>query len=121
MPLFDKSTFLTARTQRRFGKTRPLISPGFVWNGATAPVQTSVLPYFVEDSIDQRIVVPGESDLIIESPSRGLVITCCHESDIHVDGENEETMRQFMSAEPFRKIKFYSREELTVLYPDRKT
>jgi hypothetical protein len=83
-------------------------------------VQTGVLPYFLEDSIDQRIVVPGESDLIIESPAKGLEITCCHESDIHIDGENEEAMERFMSAEPFAEIKFYSRDELQALHPDHK-
>jgi hypothetical protein len=81
-------------------------------------VQTGVLPYFLEDSIDQRIVIPGASDLIIESPAKRLIITFCHESDIHIDGEHAESMQQFMSADPFRKIKFYSRDELKASNPD---
>ena len=67
------------------------------------------------NSIVQRIVVPGESDLLIESPAKELEITCCHESDIHIDGENAESLQRFMSAEPFRKIRFYSRDELKAL------
>ena len=81
-------------------------------------VQTSVLPYFIQESVDRRIIVPGESDLSITSPQRELELLYCHESDIHVDGESLDLMQRFMSAEPFSTIRFYSQAELQVLYPN---
>lgn len=82
-------------------------------------VQTMVLPYFIEDSIRQQIIVPGQSDLIVRSPNNELNILFCHECDIHVDGESPEFMQRFIAAEQFSKIKFFSQEELKALYPDQ--
>ena len=81
-------------------------------------VETSVLPSFIDDSIDQRIIVPGASDLIIKSPNDELELVFCHESDIHVDGKNIDVMQRFIAAEPFREMRFYSQEELKLQYPE---
>jgi len=81
-------------------------------------VHTSGMSWFIEDSVDQRIVVPGGSDLIIKSPHNELELLFCHESDIHVDGESLDAMRRFMAAEPFCKMKFHSQDELKRQYPE---
>jgi hypothetical protein len=75
-------------------------------------VQTDVMPYFIEESIRQRIIIPGQSDLLIRSPHNELELLFCHESDIHVNGESVDLMRRFVAAEPFSKLRFYSQAEL---------
>ena len=81
-------------------------------------VQTSVMPYFIEDSVNQHIIVPGQCDLAFKSPQNELELLYCHEGDIHVDGGGEDLMQRFMAAEPFSKMRFYSQAELYSLYPD---
>jgi hypothetical protein len=81
-------------------------------------IYRGTLRFFLEDSIEQKIVVPGESDLYINSPNGELKLLFCHESDIHVDGTSEELMKRFMAAEPFSGFRFFSREELKQSYPD---
>lgn len=76
------------------------------------------MPFFIEDSVNQRIIVPGQSDFLVNSPQKELELLFCHESDIHVDGESLDVMQRFMAAEPFSKIRFYSQSELKALYPD---
>src|SRR5687768_643230 len=44
---------------------------------------TRWLQYLIEGSIDQRIVIPGESDFCFEVPDKRLEVLFCHESDIH--------------------------------------
>lgn len=73
---------------------------------------------FIEESVDQRIFVPGGSDLFIKSPRNELEILVCHENDIHVDGESLDAMQRFMAAEPFRDMRFFSQDELTLQYPE---
>lgn len=73
---------------------------------------------FIEESVGQRIFVPGGSDLFIKSPRNELEILVCHENDIHVDGENLNTMQRFMAAEPFRNMRFFSQDELKLQYPE---
>lgn len=82
-------------------------------------VSTEVLPYFLEESIDQRITVPGHSDLLLTSPNNELDLLFCHESDIHVNGDNEEMMRRFIQSREFEDVRFYSQSELEAKYPDR--
>ena len=82
-------------------------------------VQTSVMPWFIEDSVNQRIIVPGQSDLLIRSPNNELELLFCHEGDIHVDGESLDLMHRFMAAEPFSKMRYCSQAELKLQYPDR--
>ena len=56
-------------------------------------IHPGVMRWFIEDSVIQRTIVPGQSDLYIESPHNELKLLFCHESDIHVDGESEEMMK----------------------------
>jgi hypothetical protein len=75
-------------------------------------IHPDTLQFFIEDSIDQRIIVPGQSDLLIDSPQEELRLLFCHESDIHVDGKDEDLMKRFMESEPYSQFRFYSKAEL---------
>ena len=63
-------------------------------------VPLDVFPYFIEDSIEQRIFEIGSSDLLIESPDSNLRILICHESDIHLDGEDDDSIKLFITKFP---------------------
>ena len=63
-------------------------------------VPLEVFPYFVEDSIEQRIFVVGGSDLSIESPDAQLRILLCHEADVHLDGTDDEAIERFIANFP---------------------
>lgn len=73
---------------------------------------TRWLQYLIEDSIDQRIVVPGESDFLFEIPDKRLEVKFCHESDIHLDGSDDELLQKFMTTEPFSQMHWHTREEV---------
>jgi hypothetical protein len=81
-------------------------------------VGTCGISWFIEESVDQRIFVPGGSDLFINSPHNELALLFCHENDIHVDGESLDAMQRFMAAETFHSMRFYSHEELKRQYPE---
>ena len=76
-------------------------------------VSSDVLPFFLEDSLEQQIVLPGASDLLIDSADDELRIMFCHESDIHVDGSNEALMQRFIGCPELSDIKFFSQATLT--------
>src|SRR5690348_17223801 len=42
-------------------------------------VSTYSVQYLIEDSIEQRIVIPGESDFHFEVPENRLEVLLCHE------------------------------------------
>lgn len=52
------------------------------------------LDRFLSESMDQRIFCPAESDLIVATPGNGLTLLFCHESDIHLSGQDEELVRR---------------------------
>ena len=62
---------------------------------------TRRLEYHIADSIEQRIVVPGQSDFRFEVPEDRLDLLFCHERDIHLDGSDEELLLRFIRTEPF--------------------
>ncbi len=63
-------------------------------------VPLEVFPYFIEDSIEQRIFQIGGSDLIVHSPDGNLRILLCHEADIHLDGTDYEAMKTIVARFP---------------------
>jgi hypothetical protein len=63
-------------------------------------VALDTFPYFIEDSIEQRIFVMRGSDLLIESPDSGFCILICHESDIHLDGTDDESINKIVDSFP---------------------
>ena len=73
---------------------------------------TRSLQYLIEDSLDPRIVVPGESDFIFEVPEKRMEVVFCHQSDIHLDGTDDALLQQFMTSEPYRHICWYTRAEV---------
>lgn len=62
------------------------------------PVQT--FEYFMLDSIAQNIYEIGRSDLLITNPDKDVLITLCHESDIHLDGDNEAILARLINIVP---------------------
>lgn len=63
-------------------------------------VALKVFSYFVEDSIDRKIYEVGKTDMSIESPDSDWKILLCHESDIHLEGENDEFIQKIIKAFP---------------------
>ena len=63
-------------------------------------VPLDVFPYFIEDSTEQRIFEIGGSDLLIESPDSKLRILICHESDVHLDGVDDDAINKFVTRFP---------------------
>ena len=73
---------------------------------------TRWIQYLIEDSIEQRIVVPGESDFRFEVPEGRFDLLFCHECDIHLDGSDDELLQRFMATEPFSQMHWHTREEV---------
>jgi hypothetical protein len=69
-------------------------------------VGTQWIERFIRESLEQRIVVPAQSDLYIELPDEKLEILFCHEGDIHVCGPDEELRNGILGAAPFSKLLF---------------
>jgi hypothetical protein len=73
---------------------------------------TRWLQYLIEDSIEQRIIIPGESDFILEVPEKRLEVVFCHESDIHLDGKDDDLLQRFMTSEPYLKMRWYTQADV---------
>jgi hypothetical protein len=78
---------------------------------------TRWVQYLIEDSIEQRIIVPGESDFRFEAPEDRLDVTFCHESDIHLNGSDHELLQRFMRTDPFSQFHWNTREEVEKSMP----
>jgi hypothetical protein len=65
--------------------------------------------FFLEDSIEQRIFVVGGSDLHIRSPDNNLDVLICHESDIHLDGDDDGAIERIVKR--FPQLDFRRAEE----------
>ena len=59
-----------------------------------------LFPVFLADSIHKNIVMLGESELLIVSEDASLRILVCHESDIHLDGTDDEAIAKIMARFP---------------------
>jgi hypothetical protein len=77
-------------------------------------VSCDMLPFFLADSLEQQIVLPGASDVLIASTNNELSLLFCHESDIHVDGSDKTLMQRFIASSPLSDIKFLSQAQLMV-------
>ena len=64
------------------------------------PVLLEAFPQFLEESIEQKIFDFGDCDLLIDSVNGELKILLCHESDIHIDGSNDELAQKVSEAYP---------------------
>ena len=63
-------------------------------------VPLDVFSYFIEDSILQGIYDIGGSDLLIHSPDSTVRILLCHESDVHIDGTNDDAIAKLVAYFP---------------------
>jgi hypothetical protein len=73
---------------------------------------TRWIQYLIEDSIEHGIVLPGGSDFLFEVPEGRLELLFCHESDIHLDGSDDELLQRFMATEPFSGYHWSTREDV---------
>ncbi|MEI7459889.1 MAG: hypothetical protein WCK15_10815 [Pirellula sp.] len=112
------SSYITVEVMREFiaqlpSQLRPILSSpnltvSYGWGCKLHPdlwykpmnVGLDLFPYFIEDSETQGIFQIGQSDLLIESPDSRLQVLLCHESDIHIDGTDNETMAKLVEAFP---------------------
>lgn len=81
-------------------------------------VSPDAFPYFIEDSIEQRIYEVGATDLLIKTPDLDASILLCHEADIHLDGENESVIEAIASR--FRGWGFRSADQWKEEYGEKK-
>ena len=77
---------------------------------------TRTLHHLIEDSIEQRIVIPGRSDFLFEVPEKRLEVAFCHESDIHLDGSDDELLQQFMQTAPFVHMRWHTQAEVEKMF-----
>ncbi len=90
------------------------LHPDLYWKPMDS--DTRWLKYLIEDSIDQRIVIPGESDFIFEIPEKRLEVKFCHESDIHLNGVDDDLLQHFMSKTPFLQMHWHTKDEVSGSY-----
>ena len=64
------------------------------------------LDKFFRESIEQRIFVPGESDLYVYTPQKELSVLFCHEGDIHVSFTDHVLLQKLFSTPPFSALAF---------------
>ncbi|MDB5974703.1 MAG: hypothetical protein JWR07_1463 [Nevskia sp.] len=74
-------------------------------------VGTQWIEKFIRESLEQRIVVPAESDFYIELPEERLEILFCHEGDIHVCGPDEDLRNKVLNTAPFNSLSFNRRRK----------
>lgn len=67
-------------------------------------VGTTWLERFIRESLQQRIVVPCQSDLVFIMQEGGLEVEFCHEGHIHVSGTNQELVSRFLLVPEFAFI-----------------
>lgn len=72
-------------------------------------IPLDVFPYFIEASIEQRILEIGGSDLLIEFPDSNLHILIGHESDIHLDRTHDEAINKIVAS--FSRLNLRTAEE----------
>jgi hypothetical protein len=72
--------------------------------------------WLIEDSTEQKIFEFGNSDLLIDSPDSTMQITICHESDIHLDGSDDESIRKIVAR--FPNLDFRTAEQWDAAYRD---
>lgn len=118
------SSYISVEVMREFiaqlpARLRPILSSpnltlSYGWGCNLHPdlwykpmnVGLDLFPYFIQDSLAQGIFQIGQSDLLIESPDSHLQLLLCHESDIHIDGTDNETIAKLV--ESFPNIDFRS-------------
>ena len=75
-------------------------------------VGTRWIDRFIADSIRRGIVVPGHCDFSFTTPDERLQVLFCHESDIHLNGQDDALIKQFIATQQFSDIRFRSSAEV---------
>lgn len=68
---------------------------------------------FFQRSIEQRIFLPGSSDLYVHAPDRQLRIMFCHEGDMHVAARDSSLLERFLGTAPFTQFGFKTPDKST--------
>lgn len=68
------------------------VDPDKMWTGID--VKTTDLSNFVQRSINEGMYSPGKADLIIADKGRSAQFRLCHESDIHLESDNQLLLDQ---------------------------
>ena len=76
---------------------------GDLW-GKPMRVATAWLDRFVQQTIEQQIFAPGDSDLCIALENGDLRIFFCNEALLHVGGNSAQLRRAFLASEPFNAV-----------------
>lgn len=69
-------------------------------------VGTQWMDRFINDSLQQRIVLPGESDLRVVVEGGRLEVLFCHEGDIHLEGTDADLLNSLVSWQPYAGFQF---------------
>ena len=67
-------------------------------------VGVGCLDRFIAESIEQRIFVPGHSDMTIAAPDDRLAVMFCHETDLHISGTDSDLVTNFISSLPYANL-----------------
>ena len=67
-------------------------------------VGISWLDRFIEESIEQEIFIPSQSDFIITIPDERVSICFCHESDIHISGKDKQLVEKTVAHDLFKGL-----------------
>ncbi|MBP7275522.1 MAG: hypothetical protein KBA51_04890 [Kiritimatiellae bacterium] len=70
----------------------------------TMDVGISWLDRFLSDSINQSIYRPAKSDLTVATPDNGLKMQFCHESDIHLSGQDANLVQRACKHDLLRNL-----------------
>jgi hypothetical protein len=74
-------------------------------------VSTRWIDRFINDSLKQKIIIPGNCDFSFTTPDEKLEVLFCHEGDIHLNGNDDALIQKFMSAQPFSNFHLQSKAE----------
>ena len=79
------------------------------------PMQVGInwLDRFINESIEQRIYKPGESDLYIETKDNSIVILFCHESDIHIKAIEKERLEKLVKENYLNEL--FTQEKIRII------
>lgn len=69
-------------------------------------VHTGWLDRFIQDSLQQGIVVPGRSDFDFTVPENRLSMRFCHECDMHISGDDATLWQRLSAMSPFSGLTF---------------
>jgi hypothetical protein len=64
------------------------------------------LDRFFRESVEQRIFIPGSSDMYVRAPDKQLTVQFCHEGDLHVSASDASVLAKLLATPPFSTFEF---------------